>query len=73
MENEANPYLDFSEDEQLIAEFEPEGVSDLIMQIHGAEIQKHLRLRNPTAAIKGLIGYQILATETNCTGQTAEF
>ena len=63
MASEADRYFDFSEDEQLIAEFDPEGVSDVIMQIHGGEIQKHLRLRNPISAMKGLISYQILAAE----------
>ena len=65
MASEADRYFDFSEDEQLIAEFDPEGVSDVILQIHGGVIQKHLRFRNPISALKGLISYQILAAETH--------
>lgn len=65
MASEADRYFDFSEDEQLFAEFDPEGVSDVIMQIHGGEIQKFLRLRNPISALKGLISYQILTADWN--------
>jgi hypothetical protein len=65
MTSDTNPYEDISEDEQLIAEFDPDLVSDAILKIHGATIQRHLSRRNPVTAIKGLIGYQILAAETN--------
>lgn len=67
MGEQASRYFDFSEDDELITEFDPGGVSDVMLQIHGAQIQKHMRLRNPTAAIKGLLGYQILTTDVQTT------
>ena len=63
MDKEADRYFDFSEDDELITQFDPGGVSDVNLQIHGAQIQKHMQLRNPAAAIKGLLGYQILITD----------
>jgi len=64
MSDQMNRYFDYSEDEALLAEFDPDDVSDIILQIHGAQIRKHMQRRNPTTSIKGLLGYQILITQT---------
>ena len=64
MSDQMNRYFDYSEDETLLAEFDPDDVSDMILQIHGAQIQKHMQRRNPATSIKGLLGYQILITQT---------
>ncbi len=67
MSDQMNRYFDYSEDDALLAEFDPDDVSDTILQIHGAQIRKQMQFRNPTTAIKGLLGYQNLTLDVQTT------
>jgi len=58
MDKQADRYFDFSDDEWLQAEFNPDDVHDLALKIYGAQLQKHLRLANPIAGIKGILALQ---------------
>ena len=67
MDKQADRYFDFSDDEWLQAEFDPDDVHDLALKIYGAQLQKHLRLANPIAGIKGILALQhcMLAANTD--------
>jgi len=56
-EDDNRRYFDFSEDDQLLAQFEPDDVSDWYLKWTGELIQKYLRLRNPANRIAGLIAH----------------
>ena len=61
MEGDNSPYFDFSDDDWLMNEFDPGQIDDMILEIHGAQICKHLNVRNPVKGIQGLLGYLIVA------------
>ena len=57
MEGDKSRYFDFSEDDQLLAQFEPSDVPDWYLKWAGELIQDYLRLRNPASRIAGLIAH----------------
>jgi hypothetical protein len=57
MTDDKERYYDFSEDEKLLAQFDPDDVSGFYLKWTGDLLQKYLQLRNPASRIAGLIAH----------------
>ena len=62
MTDDKERYYDFSEDEKLLAQFDPNDISDFYLKWTGELLQKFLKLRNPTSRIAGLLAHHSAIT-----------
>ena len=57
MDNDKERYFDFSEDEELLRQFDPDLTSDSYLKMTAGVMQNHLRFRNPLSRIAGLVAH----------------
>jgi len=57
MTDDKERYYDFSEDEKLLAQFDPDDVSGFYLKWTGNLLQNYLQFRNPASRIAGLIAH----------------